>query len=109
MDYLINPSKDVELLLRQGIIENWLGDDEVVSTMFNKLSENVFISIFYYAKIFADLNEHCSRRKNVWMTNLRHKYFNRPWAMISFLAVVFLLLLALAQSIFFILSYIVSN
>jgi len=53
MDYLINPSKNVELLLRQGIIENWLGDDEVVSTMFNKLFENVSISIFYYAKIFA--------------------------------------------------------
>jgi hypothetical protein len=53
--------------------------------------------------------EHCSRRKNVWMANLRHKYFNSHWAMISFLAVVFLLLLALAQSIFFILSYIVSN
>ncbi|XP_062162472.1 UPF0481 protein At3g47200-like [Alnus glutinosa] len=106
MDYLINSPKDVELLRRRGIIENFLGDDEAVSTMFNKLVENVILSNFCYNKIFTDLNKHCSRRKNVWIANLRHKYFNSPWALISFLAAAFLLLLALAQTIFSIFSYI---
>jgi hypothetical protein len=109
MDYLINSSKDVELLRQRGIIYHGLGNDEVVSTMFNKLGENVTLSNFCYAQILRDLNNHCCRRKNVWIANLRHNYFNSPWALISFLAATFLLLPALTQTIFSILSYIVSN
>jgi hypothetical protein len=55
MDYLINSPKDVELLRRRGIIENGLGDDEAVSTMFNKLGHCVVVSDFCYAQIFSNL------------------------------------------------------
>jgi hypothetical protein len=58
MDYLINSPKDVELLRQRGIIYHGLGDDEVVSTMFNKLGENVTLSNFCYAQILRDLNNH---------------------------------------------------
>jgi hypothetical protein len=109
MDYLINSPKDVELLRRRGIIENWLGDDEAVSTMFNKLGDCVVVSNLYYAQIFRDVNKHCRRRQNVWMAKLRHNYFNSPWALISVLAAAFLLMLALTQTIFSVLSYIVSK
>jgi hypothetical protein len=109
MDCLINSPKDVELLRRQGIIENWLGDDEAVSTMFNKLCDEVIVSNLCYAEIFRDVNIHCHRRWNVWIANLRHNYFNSPWALISVLAAAFLLMLALTQTIFSVLSYIVSK
>jgi hypothetical protein len=91
MDDLTNSPKDVELIRRRGIIENWLSDDEAVSTMFNKLGENVMVSNDYYAQIFRDVNKHCQERKNVWIANLRHKYFNSPWALISFLAIGFVM------------------
>ncbi|XP_059447889.1 UPF0481 protein At3g47200-like [Corylus avellana] len=107
MDYLINSPKDVELLRRRGIIENWLGDDEAVSTMFNKLNHCVVVSNFRYAQIFRDVNKYCRRRQNVWIAKLRHNYFNSPWALISFLAAAFLLILALTQSIFTVLAYFV--
>ncbi|KAB1224341.1 GDSL esterase/lipase CPRD49 [Morella rubra] len=42
MDCLINSPKDVEVLRRQGIVHNYMGDDEVVSTMFNKLGHYVY-------------------------------------------------------------------
>jgi hypothetical protein len=109
MNYLINSLEDVELLRRRGIIYNGLGDDEAASTMFNKIVENVMVSDICYDKIFRDVNKHCKKRKNVWIANLRHKYFNSPWALISFLAAAFLLLLALTQTIFSIISYIGSN
>ncbi|XP_059446782.1 UPF0481 protein At3g47200-like [Corylus avellana] len=110
MDYLINSPKDVELLRRRGIIENLLGDDEAVSTMFNKFGDGVVaVPDLCYAQIFKDVNKHCCRRRNVWMAKLRHNYFNSPWALISVLAAVFLLLLALTQTIFSVLSYIVSK
>ncbi|KAK8684862.1 hypothetical protein V6N13_040877 [Hibiscus sabdariffa] len=41
MDNLINTGKDVQLLCNSGIIDNWLGDDEVVAHMFNKLRDYV--------------------------------------------------------------------
>ncbi|KAB8726144.1 hypothetical protein FH972_026417 [Carpinus fangiana] len=109
MDYLINSPKDVELLRQRGIIENWLGDDEAVSTMFNKLGDCVGVSNLCYAQIFRDVNKHCRRRQNVWVAKLRHNYFNSPWALISVLAAAFLLMLALTQTIFSVLSYIVSK
>lgn len=105
MDNLINSPKDVELLRRRGIIQHFLGDDEAVSTMFNKLCDCVIASDSYYEEILRNLNNHCGRRQNVWIAKLRHNYFNSPWALISFLAAAFLLLLALTQTIFSILSY----
>ncbi|KAA8525402.1 hypothetical protein F0562_007257 [Nyssa sinensis] len=37
MDYLINTPKDVDLLVRNGILVNWLGDSGAAATLFNNL------------------------------------------------------------------------
>uniref|UniRef100_A0A5B7C1V4 Uncharacterized protein n=1 Tax=Davidia involucrata TaxID=16924 RepID=A0A5B7C1V4_DAVIN len=106
MDHLINSAKDVEKLRQYGIINNWLGDDEAISTMLNKLGNNVVLgSEFTYREVFKNVNKHCRQRQNIWMANLRRNYFNSPWAIISFFAALALLLLTLAQTIFTILSF----
>ncbi|KAG2726623.1 hypothetical protein I3760_01G122400 [Carya illinoinensis] len=108
MDYLINTLKDVELLRRKGIINSWMGDDEVVSNMFNKFcSYTHFSKDFYYADIIKEVNKHRDKRWNVRKAKLRHDYFNSPWALLSVLAAILLLLLAIAQTLFSILSYVV--
>jgi hypothetical protein len=104
MGYLINSPKDVEFLRRRGIIENFLGDDEAVSTMFKNLGNNAIVFNLHFAELFRNVNKHCGRRQNVWMANLKHNYFSSPWAFISFLAAASLLLLTLTQTIFSILS-----
>ncbi|GLT58416.1 hypothetical protein SLA2020_506360 [Shorea laevis] len=107
MDCLINTGKDVELLCRCGVLDNWLGDHKVVATMFNRLRDSVFISEtnFFYTEIFNRVNKHCNRKRNSWKANLWHNYFNTPWALISFIAAVILLLSTLLQTLFSILSY----
>ncbi|XP_035547367.1 uncharacterized protein LOC118348905 [Juglans regia] len=67
MDDLINTPKDVELLHRSGIIQNYLGDDEVISTMVNKLCDNINFSTTksIYARTSMDVNMHCRRHRNV--------------------------------------------
>ncbi|KAA8525019.1 hypothetical protein F0562_011343 [Nyssa sinensis] len=107
MDRLINSPKDAGKLCHHGIINNWLGDDEAISSMFNKLGNNVYInpSNFSYSQVFKDVNKHCGRRWNKWLANLRENYFNTPWTIISFLAAAVLLLLTLTQTIFSVLSY----
>ncbi|KAK8582670.1 hypothetical protein V6N13_069442 [Hibiscus sabdariffa] len=107
MDNLINTSKDVQLLRKSGIIDNWLGDDEAVAQMFNKLHHSVYWSSsdFYYAHVFGRVNQHCQRKWNRWKAVLKTNYFNSPWSHISFLAATLLLLLTAIQTVFSFLSY----
>ncbi|KAL1127506.1 hypothetical protein V6Z11_A13G182500 [Gossypium hirsutum] len=107
MDDLINTSKDVELLRKSEIIDNLLGNDEAVSEMFNKLCDSITYDEegFYYKDIASHLNDHCKRKRNIWKANLKKDYFNSPWSLISLLAALVLLLLAILQTIFSLLSY----
>ncbi|KAG7995596.1 hypothetical protein I3843_01G118000 [Carya illinoinensis] len=103
MDDLIDSLKDVELLRRKGVIENRLGENEVVSTMFNEIGHHVGFSPgnSIYVKTSIEMNKHCAKRWIVlWMAKLSHKYFNSPWALLSVLAVIILLGLAITQTIF---------
>ncbi|GLT34739.1 hypothetical protein SLA2020_092380 [Shorea laevis] len=107
MDCLINTGKDVELLRRHDVIENRLGDNEVVADIFNRICHSVLVAEddFSYSELFNEVNKHCKRKWNLWKANLWHNYFNTPWALISFLAAVFLLLLTAKQSIYSALDY----
>ncbi|KAK9182810.1 hypothetical protein WN944_025956 [Citrus x changshan-huyou] len=98
---LINSSKDAELLRHCGIIDNFLGDDEVIVTLMHKLGDGAVLGKqFYYWEVFNKVNFHRSRRRNKWMANLRHNYFNTPWAIISVLAAFVILLLTMLQALF---------
>ena len=105
--HLIRSPMDVELLRCKGILGNWIGDDEAVSSMFNKLGHFITPSdeSFYCSEIFNNVNKYCSRRRNAWMAKLEHNYLSSPWAIISILAATVLLLLTIIQTIFSILSY----
>ncbi|KAK3187800.1 hypothetical protein Dsin_027361 [Dipteronia sinensis] len=106
MDCLINTPEDAKLLRGLGIINNWLGDDEVIANLFNSLGDDVVLGEnFYYSEVFNKVNLHCSRRLNKWKAKLRQDYFNTPWAIISFLAAVVLLILTFLQTLVTVLSY----
>ncbi|CAK9170626.1 unnamed protein product [Ilex paraguariensis] len=102
LDCLVISPKDAEKLRHYGIIDNWLGNDEAISIMLNKLGNNVMLdsTTFYYSKIFNKVNEHCKRRRHIWMAKLKHNYFNSPWSIISLFGVTQLLLLTMLQIIF---------
>ncbi|KAJ6934290.1 hypothetical protein NC651_009356 [Populus alba x Populus x berolinensis] len=108
MDYLINTQEDVQILRHSGIIENGLGDDGMVCSLFNNICKNVILSNpldFCYHKVFDGVTKHCNPKRNVWMATLKRDYFNSPWALISFLAAVALLLFTLVQTVFTVMSY----
>ncbi|KAJ6702320.1 putative proteinD DEPENDENT EPIMERASE/DEHYDRATASE [Salix koriyanagi] len=107
MDCLINTREDVQILRHCRIIENGLGDDEMVCMLFNNLGINVMLSDrdrFYYAQVFERVEMHCARRRNVWMAKLRRNYFNSPWSLISFIGALSLLLLTFLQTVFTVMS-----
>ncbi|KAK9141658.1 hypothetical protein Syun_011058 [Stephania yunnanensis] len=88
IDDLISSPSDVALLKRKGIVTNWLGDDEEVSKMVNKMGKNVYISRedFQYKDLYKQLNDHYHTPWHKWKAKLKQDYFNSPWSLIAFLA-----------------------
>ncbi|PKI53805.1 hypothetical protein CRG98_025811 [Punica granatum] len=109
MDGLVNTPKDVELLRHYGIIESFMGDDEVIATMFNNMCKHRILSSSYYAQIVDKLTKHCSKKRHVWMAMLRRNHLSSPWAILSVLAALILLILTITQTVYTVLSFYNSN
>ncbi|KAI5354995.1 hypothetical protein L3X38_007890 [Prunus dulcis] len=101
MDCSVNTAKDVELVVKQGIAENMLGDSSGRSTLINNLADEVIVDSndFYFAILCADLNKYCRTSWHKWQENLRQNYCNTPWATISIAAAIFLLILTFIQAV----------
>uniref|UniRef100_M1A820 Uncharacterized protein n=1 Tax=Solanum tuberosum TaxID=4113 RepID=M1A820_SOLTU len=100
MDYLIDSDKDVSLLRMNGIIVNKIGEDNEVASVFNKMGKGVVVSDdFYYEEECRKAVKHCEQSWNRMKANLRHNYFNSPWAGISTVAAIILLLLTATQTV----------
>ncbi|PRQ18170.1 hypothetical protein RchiOBHm_Chr7g0203021 [Rosa chinensis] len=106
MSKFLDAPKDVALLVEYGIVENWLGGNNELSTMIKYMGTGVDVGPekFYYDTLCEDLNKYCSSTWNRRMANLRQNYFNTPWATISFIAAVLLLILTAIQTICSIIS-----
>ncbi|KDP35990.1 hypothetical protein JCGZ_08385 [Jatropha curcas] len=106
MAKLVNGSRDVELLVENGITENGIAENglqgnEAVAILFRNIDkENIlFSNKFYYLVLIEDLNVYCKTSWHKWKANLKQKYFNTPWAGISVIGAVILLLLTVIQTV----------
>ncbi|KAH6799551.1 hypothetical protein C2S51_036035 [Perilla frutescens var. frutescens] len=106
MHCLIRSTKDVEILRRHGIISNFLGSDDMICLMFNKLGKNVVISSdFSYSNVFESVKKHNRLQRRRWMGKVKRKYFNTPWAVMSVIGAAMLLLLSFIQTVFCVVYY----
>lgn len=102
LDYLISTEKDVNILVKAGIIVNNIGgSDKEVSKLFNNLCKFVEQpSDGRFNDISNALSEHCNKSWNKRKATLKHDYFCTPWASISVFGAILLLFLTLLQTIF---------
>lgn len=106
LDHLINTPKDVDLLVRKGIIINWIGDSNAVTSLINSLSSGIVYhttNIHYY-NLCEELKAFYEDPRHSWKASLRKDYFGTPLKTASTTAAVTLLVLTLIQSICSILS-----
>jgi hypothetical protein len=99
LDHLINSAEDVDLLVEKGIILHWLGDDAALSSMINKLNENIGDTSAYYDDICKNMNLHYENRCNRLMATLELVYFAHVWRGTGTVAAAILLILTLIQTI----------
>ncbi|KAH7661351.1 hypothetical protein IHE45_15G056900 [Dioscorea alata] len=107
MDYLINTSRDVQLLEQKGILVNLMGTDDAAASLFNGLGKNI---TYNSGQMYLwGLHRNVKNYYNSWCHKQRARlirdYFSSPWAILSFLAALVLLLLTAQQSFFSAYSY----
>ncbi|XXG72845.1 hypothetical protein AAC387_Pa07g1854 [Persea americana] len=102
MNSLISTGKDVEILCREGIIANWIGSDGDVVSLFSNMVRELTVreEDFYLSGICMEINEYCEGTWPKMRATLVHDYFRNRWAIISFFAALFLLLLTMTQTFF---------
>ncbi|KAL2346775.1 hypothetical protein Fmac_000775 [Flemingia macrophylla] len=101
MDFLINTSKDVDILTQEGVLINWIGDNNSVANLFNGLLVNNVRSSASssYLLLAQRLNNFHRNRWNKLKWTLRHDYCKTPWQTAATIAAVILLTLALVQTV----------
>ncbi|KAA8525431.1 hypothetical protein F0562_007302 [Nyssa sinensis] len=106
MDYLINTPTDVDLLVQNGILVNWLGDSGAAATFFNDLCMEITMRFknFYFSSLCEDLNAYYKNPWHMWKATLKRDYFSTPWRIASTTAAIILLVLTFIQTVCSILS-----
>jgi len=101
MGLFVSANKDVEILVENRIIENFLSSKEEVVKLFHNLQKANTMSLtdFRFEGLISDLNAFCERPWNKWKATLKQNYFNTPWAAISVSGAVILLILTVVQSV----------
>ncbi|XP_059446596.1 putative UPF0481 protein At3g02645 [Corylus avellana] len=105
-DFLVDTAKDVDLLVRKGIMVNWLGDSNAVATLCNNLCKHIFILDMNsdYSHLCKDLNTFYEDRRHRWKVILRRDYFSNPWRTTATIAATILLVVTFTQTVCSIIS-----
>ncbi|KAH7837263.1 hypothetical protein Vadar_011738 [Vaccinium darrowii] len=101
-----NPS-DVGFLCDREVMENFTGTEKEVVQFFDNLGKDVVCDLAnnYLSKVAEDVNEYRRSGRHVQWAGFKHTYFNTPWAFISALAALMLLLLTFIQAFFAVYPY----
>lgn len=110
MDSLVNTSKDVGILKQSKIIEHLLSSDEEVAVLFNKLCNGISWDPWdsdknYLKRVYGGVIEYNNRRLPKLRAILVHNYFSNPWASISVSVATFVVILAIIQTVYALLTY----
>lgn len=102
MDFLISSAKDVEILTQKGIIVKEFGSSEDAAAVFKRIGKEAWIdpACDYLQDVIKGINRSTDRVWPRFRATLMRDYFNSPWAFVSFLAAVVLLVFAFFQTFF---------
>ncbi|CAL9235271.1 unnamed protein product [Arabidopsis halleri] len=99
LDFLIDTEQDVDLLVKKGVVKNWLGHQGSVAEMVNKLCLGLVDFGSHYYDIAESLNKHYDNRLNRSVATLRRVYFKDLWTGTATVAAVIILVLTLIGTV----------
>ncbi|KAL1211192.1 hypothetical protein V5N11_032657 [Cardamine amara subsp. amara] len=99
LDFLIDTDQDVDLLVKKGVVKNWLGHQGSVAEMVNKLCLGLVDFGSHYYDIAESLNKHYDNPLNRSVASLRRVYFKDLWTGTATVAAVIILVLTLIGTV----------
>ncbi|XP_028760093.1 UPF0481 protein At3g47200-like [Neltuma alba] len=107
LDRLVETPGDVELLMHCGIIESKLSGTQEVASLMNNLCPGATTARrrFYFSDLCEEASDYYRVPWHKWRLTLKENYFSNPWAIISVVAAISLLLLTLVQTLYEVISY----
>ncbi|GAB2287383.1 hypothetical protein Dimus_021761 [Dionaea muscipula] len=101
LDFLIDTPQDVEILAQCGIIKNCLGNNEEAAHVLNSLARQIIYANynFYYSDICVRLNDYYNTPWHRYKAILHHKYLHHPWAAISVIYAIALLVFTVISTV----------
>ncbi|XVE61032.1 hypothetical protein DITRI_Ditri06bG0008000 [Diplodiscus trichospermus] len=85
LDSLIDTAEDVKELRHAGMLLNYMGSDEEVADLFNKITTNLVPDLGIYQQVTENICKYCD---NTWTTSIAKAYythFSTPWSIVAFL------------------------
>jgi hypothetical protein len=106
LNFLIDTTKDVDLLVQKRILVNVSGDSNTVATLVNNLNKHASVlnTNFDYCRLYEDLNAFYEDPWHSRKATLRRDYFSNPWRTTASIAAIILLVLTFIQTICSIIS-----
>jgi hypothetical protein len=107
---IISSAEDVTLLRSEGILIVLDDDDEAVARMFKRVSSD-FVAVqdsalnLVYEQVYEYYWSIICRKLNYWFIHFVRAYFHTPWKAILLLAGTVLLVLAIVQTVYSVLSF----
>ncbi|KAL7197557.1 hypothetical protein ACSBR2_020151 [Camellia fascicularis] len=85
LDSLIDNPNDVKELRSANILQNCLGSDAEVATLFNKIGKDLVPHPCAYASVKKDIQSHYDNRGKAFIAQFKHRYFKSPWSFLALL------------------------
>ncbi|KAJ6794130.1 UPF0481 protein-like [Iris pallida] len=107
LNNLVDTPGDVAILKERGVIESKLGQDEEVADLFHKLGKGAYLDFedHYLVELFKEVRRYHEFEHHRWRAKLMHDYFGNPWAIISLVAAVILLVVTVLQTFYTMYAY----
>ncbi|XP_030441191.1 UPF0481 protein At3g47200-like [Syzygium oleosum] len=108
-DTLVNSPRDIQILHKHGIINNF-GSAEDVAKLLMRCRQVIYdLDLGYLYDEIKEVNEYCERyyesKYRVWWRSLIRERFSSPWTCLSLFAAIILLLLTLLQTFYTVYAY----
>ncbi|XP_074578623.1 UPF0481 protein At3g47200-like [Curcuma longa] len=102
MGELMRTPADVTLLVKVGVVENYLGADKEVSDFFNNLVKRVVFDVngeHFLSSTFEELKSSYNSVGNKYIADLKQNYCRSPWLVISVVAAAIVLVCTVVQTV----------
>ncbi|KAJ0626233.1 hypothetical protein HanHA89_Chr01g0010741 [Helianthus annuus] len=100
LDTLIDHPEDVTSLRKAGVLENCLGSDEEVATLFNQIGTDLVPNHLAYLEAKNSIQMHYENPRNIYFSQLKHEYFKSPWSSLALVGALLVIALNGVQTFF---------